>query len=144
MQQLATERLSLAVGSVATCRAALDHTLAYVRERHVFGKPLSSFQNTQFKLTELVTETDVAQVYVDRMIEEQNLGRLTAEQACAAKYWTTDLASKVIDECLQLHGGYGYMTEYPISKMFVNARIGRIYAGTNEIMKTVIARQIGL
>lgn len=144
MEQLATERLSLAIGAVASCRAALDHTIKYVKERSVFGRPLASFQNTQFKLAELATETDIAQIYVDRLITEQNLGRLSAEQACGAKFWTSDLACKVIDECLQLHGGYGYMTEYPISKMFVNARIGRIYAGANEIMKTVIAKQMQL
>ncbi|MCX6129131.1 MAG: acyl-CoA dehydrogenase family protein [Proteobacteria bacterium] len=144
MAQLATERLSLAVGAVASCRGALDLTIKYVKERQVFGKPLSTMQNTQFKLAELATETDVAQVYVDKMIEEKDKGTLTVEQACAAKYWTSDLACKVIDECLQLHGGYGFMKEYPISKMFTNARIGRIYAGTNEIMKTVIARQMQL
>ena len=144
MEQLATERLSLAIGAVATCRAALDQTIKYVKERNVFGKPLSSFQNTQFKLAELATETDIAQIYVDRLVEAQANEKVTAEQACGAKYWTSDLACKVVDECLQLHGGYGYMTEYPISKMFVNARIGRIYAGANEIMKTVIAKQMQL
>jgi acyl-CoA dehydrogenase len=144
MAQLATERLSLAVGAVANCRAAIEATVKYTKERNVFGKPVSAFQNTQFKLAELATETDIAQVYVDRMIEEQNKGTVSPEQACAAKYWTTDLACKVIDECLQLHGGYGYMKEYTISKMWLNARIGRIYAGANEIMKTVIARQMQL
>jgi acyl-CoA dehydrogenase len=144
MAQLATERLSLAVGAVANCCAAIEATVKYTKERNVFGKPVSAFQNTQFKLAELATETDIAQVYVDRMIEEQNKGTVSPEQACAAKYWTTDLACKVIDECLQLHGGYGYMKEYTISKMWLNARIGRIYAGANEIMKTVIARQMQL
>ncbi len=144
MAQLATERLSLAVGAVANCRSAIEQTIKYVKERNVFGKPVSAFQNTQFKLAEMATETDIAQVYVDRLIEEQNNGTVSPEQACAAKYWTTDLACKVVDECLQLHGGYGYMKEYQISKMFLNARIGRIYAGANEIMKTVIARQMQL
>jgi alkylation response protein AidB-like acyl-CoA dehydrogenase len=144
MAQLATERLSLAIGCVASCRAAIDITAKYVKERRVFGKPLSSMQNTQFKLAELATETDIAQVYVDKLIEAQMQGQLTAQQACAAKYWTSDLACKVMDECLQLHGGYGFMAEYPISKMYVNARIGRIYAGTNEIMKMVIAREMQL
>ncbi len=144
MEQLATERLSLAIGAVASCRAALDHTIKYVKERSVFGRPLSSFQNTQFKLAELATETDIAQIYVDRLIADQNDRKLSPEQACGAKFWTSDLACKVIDECLQLHGGYGYMSEYPISKMFVNARVGRIYAGTNEIMKMVIAKQMQL
>ncbi|MFY7929848.1 MAG: acyl-CoA dehydrogenase family protein [Oligoflexus sp.] len=144
MEQLATERLSLAIGAVASCRAAVDLTVKYVKERQVFGKPLSTFQNTQFKLAELATETDIAQIYVDKLVELQNKGQVTPEQACGAKYWTTDLACKVIDECVQLHGGYGYMKEYPISKMFVNARIGRIYAGTNEIMKNVIAKQMQL
>jgi acyl-CoA dehydrogenase len=144
MAQLATERLSLAVGAVANCRGAIESTIKYVKERNVFGKPVAAFQNTQFKLAEMATETDIAQVYVDRLIEEQNNGTVSPEQACAAKYWTTDLACKVIDECLQLHGGYGYMKEYTISKMWLNARIGRIYAGANEIMKTVIARQMQL
>jgi acyl-CoA dehydrogenase len=144
MAQLATERLSLAVGAVANCRGAIESTIKYVKERNVFGKPVSAFQNTQFKLAEMATETDIAQVYVDRLIEEQNSGTVSPEQACAAKYWTTDLACKVMDECLQLHGGYGFMKEYAISRMWINARIGRIYAGTNEIMKTVIARQMQL
>ncbi|MEN9835720.1 MAG: hypothetical protein RL011_1913 [Pseudomonadota bacterium] len=144
MAQLATERLSLAVGSVAACRGALDLTLKYVRERTAFGKPIGAFQNSQFKLAELATETDIAQIYIDRLIQDQLAGKITPEQACGAKYWASDLACKVIDECLQLHGGYGYMQEYPISKMYVNARIGRIYAGTNEIMKTVIAKQMRL
>ena len=144
MAQLATERLSVAIGAVASCRAALDQTIRYVKERNVFGKPLASFQNSQFKLAEMATETDIAQIYVDRLITAQVDGQLSVEQACGAKYWTSDLACKIIDECLQLHGGYGYMTEYPISKMFVNARVGRIYAGANEIMKTVIARSLQL
>jgi acyl-CoA dehydrogenase len=144
MAQLATERLSVAIGAVASCRAALDHTIRYAKERNVFGKPLASFQNSQFKLAEMATETDIAQIYVDRLITAQVDGQLSVEQACGAKYWTSDLACKIIDECLQLHGGYGYMTEYPISKMFVNARVGRIYAGANEIMKTVIARSLQL
>lgn len=144
MAQLATERLTLAIGAVATCRAAIVETIKYVKERQIFGKPLSSFQNTQFKLSELATETDLSQVYVDQMILLQSQGKLSVEQACAAKYWISDLACKVTDECLQLHGGYGYMTEYPISKMYVNARIGRIYAGANEVMKTVIARALQL
>ena len=144
MAQLATERLSLAIGSLASCRAALDITLKYVRERSAFGKPVAAFQNTQFKLAELATETDIGQIYVDRLIQDQLSGKITPEQACGAKFWVSDLACKVIDECLQFHGGYGYMQEYPISKMFVNARIGRIYAGTNEIMKSVIAKQMKL
>ncbi|MBM4253448.1 MAG: acyl-CoA dehydrogenase [Deltaproteobacteria bacterium] len=144
MAQLATERLSLAVGSVAACRGALDMTMKYVRERTAFGKPISAFQNTQFKLAELATETDIAQIYIDRLIQDQMAGKITPEQACGAKYWASDLACKVIDECLQFHGGYGYMQEYPISRMYVNARIGRIYAGTNEIMKSVIAKQMKL
>ena len=144
MAQLATERLSVAIGAVASCRAALDHTIRYTKERNVFGKPLASFQNSQFKLAEMATETDIAQIYVDRLISAQVEGQLSVEQACGAKYWTSELACKIIDECLQLHGGYGYMTEYPISRMFVNARVGRIYAGANEIMKTVIARSMQL
>jgi acyl-CoA dehydrogenase len=144
MEQLATERLSIAIGAVAGCRAAVEQTVRYTKERKLFGKALSSMQNTQFKLAELATETDIAQIYVDKLIELKGQGKLTVEQACGAKFWTSDLHCKVADECLQLHGGYGYMTEYPISKMYVNARIGRIYGGANEIMKSVIAKQLQL
>ena len=144
MEKLATERLSLAISSVSGARAALETTINYVKERKAFGRPISSFQNTQFKLAELKTEIEIGQVYVDRMLEASRDGKLTAEQACGGKFWTTDLLCKVADECLQLHGGYGYMTEYPICKMYANARVGKIYAGSNEIMKSVVAKSMGL
>ena len=143
-EKLATERLSLAISSLATARAALEGTTKYVKQRKAFGKPIGSFQNTKFKLAELKTEVEIGQVYIDRMIQALNEGNLTGEQACGGKYWATELACRVVDECLQLHGGYGYMMEYPICKMFANVRVGKIYAGTNEIMKMVIAKGMGL
>ena len=143
-EQLATERLSLCVSSVAIAETAIKETVKYVKERQAFGKPISKFQNTQFKLAEMETETQIGRIFVDRLIEGQNKGELTADVVCGAKYWTTDLAYKVADECLQLHGGYGYMKEYPISNMYTVARIGKIYAGTNEIMKTVVAKAMDL
>ena len=143
-EQLAAERLSLCVSSVATAEAAIEATVRYVKERKAFGKPIAKFQNTQFKLAEMKTETEIGRVYVDRLIEAYNAGGLSADVVCGAKYWTTDLAYRVTDECLQLHGGYGYMREYPISSMFTLARVGRIYAGTNEIMKTVVAKAMDL
>ena len=143
-EQLATERLSLCISSVAIAETAIAATLKYVKERRAFGTTISKFQNTQFKLAEMKTETEIGRVFVDRLIEEQNRGELKADVVCGAKYWTTDLAYRVTDECLQLHGGYGYMREYPISSMYTVARIGRIYAGTNEIMKTVVAKAMDL
>jgi len=124
--------------------AAIEWTKAYVSERKAFGKPVSGFQNTRFKLAELATETQVARVFVDRCIELILEKELKAETAAMAKYWTTDLECKVIDECLQLHGGYGYMWEFPIARAYVDARVQRIYGGTNEIMKEVISRSLGL
>ena len=144
MDKLAVERLTLCIGSIATAQAAINETVRYVKERKAFGKPISKFQNTQFKLAELQTEVTIGQVFVDRLMEAYMNHDLAAEEACGGKYWTTDLACKVVDECLQLHGGYGYMTEYPICKMFTNARVGKIYAGSNEIMKTVVAKGMGL
>ena len=119
-------------------------TLQYVQERRAFGQSIASFQNTQFKLAEMQTETQVGRVYVDRLIQEELAGTLTVPEACAAKYWTTEMACRVTDEAVQLHGGYGYMMEYPVCQMFLYARVGRIFAGTNEIMKTVIAKSMGL
>lgn len=143
-EQLAGERLSLCLSSVALAEAAIKETVRYVKERQAFGRPIAKFQNTQFRLAEMKTETEIGRVYVDRLIEAYNAGTLTADVVCGAKYWTTDLAYRVTDECLQLHGGYGYMREYPISSMFTTARVGRIYAGTNEIMKTVVAKAMDL
>jgi len=140
MQELPWERLQLAIVAVAACEAALRWTIDYCRERQVFGRSIASFQNTQFKLAELRTETQVARVFVDRCIGLSLDGKLDVETAAMAKYWTTDLQCKVVDECLQLHGGYGYMRDYAIGRAFVDARAQRIYGGTNEIMKEIISR----
>lgn len=143
MERLPQERLDIAVTAVAACEAALDMTVRYCKERTAFGQPIGSFQNSRFKLAEMKTEITVARVFVDRCIEALNAGELTAEEAAMAKWWTTDLQKRVMDECLQLHGGYGYMLEYPIAKFYLDARVQPIYGGTNEIMKEVIGRGMG-
>jgi alkylation response protein AidB-like acyl-CoA dehydrogenase len=140
MQELPWERLQLAIVAVAASEAALRWTVDYCRERQAFGRSIASFQNTQFKLAELRTETQIARVFVDRCIALSLEAKLDVETAAMAKYWTTDLQCKVIDECLQLHGGYGYMRDYAIGRAFVDARAQRIYGGTNEIMKEIISR----
>ena len=144
MQELPWERLQIAIGAVAKAEAALEWTRAYVTERKAFGRPVSSFQNTRFKLAELATEVQVARVFVDRCIELLMKKSLDTATASMAKYWVTDLECKVMDECVQLHGGYGYMWEFPIARAYVDARVQRIYGGTNEIMKEVISRSLGL
>jgi alkylation response protein AidB-like acyl-CoA dehydrogenase len=141
---LAQERLCIAVSSVAAARAALTWTLEYVRERKAFGKSIGTFQNTRFVLAEVETEIDIAEHYVDDCVRALNAGELTAVDAAKAKYWCTELQGSVVDRCLQLHGGYGYMTEYPISRAYADARATRIYGGTTEIMKEVIGRSLGL
>ncbi len=143
-RQLATERLSVALQAVAASETALEWTLDYCKERHAFGHPIGRFQNTRFKLAEMKTEIEIARVFVDRCIEEANAGMLTAETAAMAKWWTTDLQKRVVDSCLQLHGGYGYMLEYPIAHAYLDARAQSIYAGTNEIMKEIIGRSMGV
>ena len=142
MQQLPQERLNIAVGAAATIERALDLTIAYVKERKAFGSRLIDFQNTQFKLAECKTEATVARIFVDRLIALHVEGKLDAPTASMAKYWVTDLENKIVDECLQLFGGYGYMSEYPISHMFRDSRVQRIYGGANEIMKVLIARTL--
>ena len=142
MQELPQERLGIAVNGLAMAESALAHTIEYVKERKAFGKAVAEFQNTQFKLAELHTEVEVGRVYVDRCLELHLKGELDIPTAAASKYYITDLQCKVIDECLQLHGGYGYMWEYPIARMFADARVQRIYGGTNEIMKSIISRAI--
>lgn len=142
MQQLPQERLIIAVGSVAGMEAALEVTLRYTKERHAFGKPLFAFQNTKFTLAEAATETRVARVFLDDCIMRHLRGELDIPTVAMAKWWTTDRAMAVADECLQLHGGYGYMTEYPISRMWTDSRVQKIYGGTNEIMKEIIARSL--
>jgi acyl-CoA dehydrogenase len=142
MQQLPQERLNIAVQGIAAITRALTETLAYVKERRAFGQRLIDFQNTQFKLAECKTEATVAQTFVDRLIGLHLEGRLDAATASMAKYWVTDLECKIVDQCLQLFGGYGYMNEYPIGRMFRDSRVQRIYGGTNEIMKVLIARSL--
>ncbi|MEJ8845850.1 acyl-CoA dehydrogenase family protein [Variovorax rhizosphaerae] len=140
MQQLPRERLLLAVGSAATMQRAVDDTLAYVRERNVFGAPLMSLQNTRFKLAECQTQATIARTFVDDCIAKLARGELDVPTAAMAKWWISQTTCQVIDECLQLHGGYGYMNEYPIARMYTDARVGRIYGGANEVMKEIIAR----
>jgi alkylation response protein AidB-like acyl-CoA dehydrogenase len=144
MEQLPWERLQIAITAVASAQSAIEQTCAYVKERKVFGQPVASYQNTRYTLAELQTEVQVAQVFVDKCIELLMKGQLDTATASMAKYWTTDLQCKVMDECVQLFGGYGYMWEYPITRAFADARVQRIYGGTNEIMKEVISRAMGL
>jgi acyl-CoA dehydrogenase len=138
MEQLPYERLSIAVGAVATTELAVAITTNYVKDREAFGKPLIDFQNTRFKLAECKTEAHISRVFLDNCIERFIAGQLDDVTAAMAKYWLTDCQCRIVDECLQLHGGYGYMTEYPIARMWADSRVQRIYAGTNEIMKEVI------
>jgi acyl-CoA dehydrogenase len=142
MQQLPRERLLIAVGAVATMRRAVDETLAYVRERNVFGAPLMAMQNTRFKLAECETRVRVGQAFVDDCIARLQRGELDVPTAAMAKWWTTDACCRVVDECLQLHGGYGFMNEYPIARLYADVRVGRIYGGANEVMKEIIARSL--
>ncbi len=144
MQELPWERLQIAIAAVASAEVAIEQTVAYVQQRQAFGQPIAAFQNTRFKLAELQAATQMARVFVDRCIEQHLRGELDTATASIAKYSTTELQCKVIDECLQLHGGYGYMWEYPIARAYADARVQRIYGGTNEIMKEVIARSMGL
>lgn len=144
MQELPWERLQIAVTAVASAQAAIGWTLDYVRERRAFGTAIAQFQNTRFRLAELQTEVQIARVFVDRCLQALMADELDTATASMAKYWCSDLQCKVMDECLQLHGGYGYMLEYPIARAYADARVQRIYGGTNEIMKEVIARSMGL
>ena len=144
MRKLAKERLQVAIQAVAACEVALEITLQYCKERTAFGQPIGSFQNSRFKLAEMKTEIEIARVFVDRCIEELNASTLTAETAAMAKWWTSDLQKRVLDQCVQLHGGYGYMLEYPIARAYLDARVQSIYAGTNEIMKEIIGRSMGV
>jgi len=144
VQNLPQERLSIAVSAQAAARQAFDWTLAYCKERQAFGQPIGSFQNSRFWLAEMQTELEVTQAFVDRCIEALNAGELTAEEAAMAKWWTTELQKRTVDRCVQLHGGYGYMLEYPIARAYVDARIQTIYGGTTEIMKEIIGRSMGV
>ena len=144
MEQLPWERLQIAITAAASAQAAIDWTLAYVKERQVFGQPLGNFQNTRYTLATLQTEVQVARVFVDKCIELVVGGQLDTATASMAKYWCSDLQCKVMDECVQLFGGYGYMWDYPITRAYADARVQRSYGGTNEIMKEVISRAMGL
>jgi alkylation response protein AidB-like acyl-CoA dehydrogenase len=139
---LPQERLSIAVAGLAAARAAYRWTLEYVKERQAFGQAVANFQNTRFKLAEMATEIAVTEAFVDKAILAHNAGQLTAEEAAMAKYWCTELQGRVTDMGVQLHGGYGYMTEYPIARAYVDARVTRIYGGTTEIMKEIIGKSI--
>jgi len=144
VHNLPQERLSIAVAGVAAARAALGWTLDYTKERQAFGQPVGSFQNSRFALAEIATEVEVGQAFVDQCVLALNEQTLTAEEAAMAKWWTTELQKRVVDRCLQLHGGYGYMMEYPIARAYADARITTIYGGTTEIMKEIIGRSLGL
>ena len=144
MEQLPWERLQIAIVAVAASEAAISWTLDYVQQRKAFGQTIGSFQNTRHTLAELQTQVQVARVFVDRCTELMLKNQLDTATASMAKYWTTDLQGRVMDDCLQLFGGYGYMWEYPITRAYADARVQRIYGGTNEIMKEVIARSMGL
>ena len=141
-KELAWERLQIAIGAVATSAAALEWTKAYVRERKAFGTPIGEFQNTRFRLAEIKTEVEIAQVFVDRCLSEVNEERLDPTVAAMAKYWCTELMGRALDQCLQLHGGYGYIWEYPIARAWADARVHRIYGGSNEIMRELVARKL--
>ena len=143
MHQLPQERLSIGVIAVAVCEAVLAMTMTYCQERMAFGRPIGKFQNSRFKLAEMKTEIEIARVFVDRCIMELNQEALTAVEAAMAKWWTTELQKRVVDQCLQLHGGYGYMLEYPIAKAYIDTRVQTIYGGTTEIMKEIIGRDLG-
>ncbi|MEJ2816545.1 MULTISPECIES: acyl-CoA dehydrogenase family protein [unclassified Caulobacter] len=142
MGQLPQERLNIAVQGIATIERALALTIAYVKERKAFGKAILDFQNTQFVLAECKTEGTVARVFVNHCIEQHLAGKLDAATASMAKYWVSDLENKIVDRCLQLFGGFGFMNEYPIARMYRDSRVQRIYGGTNEIMKLLIARTL--
>ncbi|MFI6790083.1 acyl-CoA dehydrogenase family protein [Nonomuraea sp. NPDC050383] len=143
MRNLPQERMSITVAAVAAAEAVLEQTVEYCRGRQAFGRSIGSFQNTRFVLAELATETEIARHYVDKCVLALNAGRLTAVDAAKAKWWTTELQNKVIDRCLQLHGGYGYMMEYPVAKAWADSRVQTIYGGTTEIMKEIIGRSFG-
>ena len=140
---LPQERLSIAIAGIAAARAALDMTVTYCHERQAFGQPIGSFQNSKFRLAEMKTEIEIGQVFVDQSVLALNAGTLSAQDAAMAKWWCTELQKRVVDGCLQLHGGYGYMMEYPIARAYADARIQTIYGGTTEIMKEIIGRGMG-
>ena len=143
MESLPKERLSIAAGSIAVIEFVLELTIQYCHERKAFGKKIGSFQNSKFKLAEMSTEAEIARTFYDQCVFELNDKKLTPEKAAMAKWWITELELKVVDQCLQLHGGYGYILEYPIAKAYVNSRVQTIYGGTTEIMKEIIGKSLG-
>ncbi|WP_182359644.1 acyl-CoA dehydrogenase family protein [Tomitella gaofuii] len=144
MQNLPQERLSIAVVAAAAMEQVLQETIEYCRDRKAFGRSIGSFQNSRFVMAELATETKIARVFVDQCIEALNRGELTIEEAAMAKWWTTEKQVALIDRCLQMHGGYGYMREYPVAKAYMDSRVQTIYGGTTEIMKEIIGRGLGM
>jgi long-chain-acyl-CoA dehydrogenase len=144
MHNLPSERLSIAINAVAGARATLEQTLTYVKERKAFGQPIGSFQHNKFVLASLDTELQIAQTFIDRCLKGVVEGELTAVEAAKAKWWTTELQKRVVDACVQLHGGYGYVVEYPVARAYVDARIQTIYGGSTEIMKEIIGKSLGL
>lgn len=143
MQNLAQERVGAAVSNIAHARHALDETLVYARERTAFGQPIGNFQHNAFMLADLVTRAEVTQTYVDQQVLAHSRGGLTAVEAAKAKWWSADVQGEILDVCVQLHGGYGFMQEYPVARAWADARITRIWAGSNEIMKLIISRDLG-
>ena len=144
MQKLQQERLCVAIMSQANAEKVIEDAIAYTQERQAFGRPISKFQNTQFTLAQCATEAEVGRAFLDKLIAEHVAGKYLVKECSMAKLWQTEMQGRVIDTCLQLYGGYGYMLEYPISRAYMDARVQRIYAGTNEIMKVIIAKQMGL
>jgi len=143
-QNLPRERLAIAYGAYAQAAAAVEFAKKYTQDRQIFGKPVAFFQNTKFELAACKAEVDAAEAVVDRALEAHDAGELTAAEAASAKLFCTEVASRVIDRCLQLHGGYGYINEYPIARLYADNRVNRIYGGTSEVMKTIIAKDMGL
>jgi alkylation response protein AidB-like acyl-CoA dehydrogenase len=144
MDNLPQERLSIAVGAVAASERILETTIEYCKTRTAFGRPIGSFQNSRFVLAELATEVEIARVYLDKSITELNAGRFSATDAAMSKWWTTELQKRVVDACVQLYGGYGYMMEFPVAKAYLDSRVTTIYGGTTEIMKEIIGRSLGV
>jgi alkylation response protein AidB-like acyl-CoA dehydrogenase len=144
MDKLPQERLSIAVGAVAGAQAVFDLTLQHCKDRTAFGKPIGSFQANRFTLAEMATELEIARTYVDRAVLEHDAGRFTVQDAAMAKWWTTELQKRVVDSCVQLHGGYGYMLEHPVARAYVDARVQTIYGGTTEVMKEIVGRSLGV
>jgi len=144
MQKLQQERLCVAIGAQAGSEQVLADTIEYTKERKAFGKPISKFQNTQFKLVECLAKVEVGRAYVDKVVAEHVAGKYLVKECSIAKFWLTDTAQEIVDTCLQFFGGYGYMLEYNVTRAFMDARVQRIYAGTNEIMKVIVAKQLGL